>query len=751
MSIMPLVSQYSSVTPDLHSDYDPLGDLSPVNFSGAPGPDGSPAQWTMGGWVRLKPQPTKSYQVCTPYGKGGVVIFAINYLQTGELVAGFAGQPQVRSTITLADNVWHFIAVSYFGNALGQTGQDRLRLYVDGSLLDDAVGNGPNTPAAGYNKAALGDVNWRDTTLDFATWAVWSVAETDESIDAPSWDEDFDGDNMAGLVRAVRFSIGAVYTLNAGGGWVMAPAPRDWGFNWNTPCLQLVKDWPAPSGPSNPLTAWTVMGWLQVQSARGGMAYCFSHPATGTTSCGFAYDSAKNQLSPYACAHYFSSPPPQALTIGSPIPGAGNAWHFFAFVRNGSKFTMYCDGQVQFQDGLIFPAELTPDLFVGPNNNLLDMLYVQNVSIWNSALYGNDLLMKAQLATYAFEPGCIGWFAFDADMGDSVSGASLVYGANGATVGEIKSPVVDAPISDETRRRFARPAAAIDPAAQVMRYKDYVALARQHGIDPSAEPNSNMKRDPEFVQSVTWFDGMLAGANLTGPLADRLKDRFARNLAAGIQLDQVAPGAGRVTLGERDGVPTVFYGSPSGLVPIGALPAELVRTDGIDMAPYIAVFLDIVGLVVAVIGVVVAIGAYERIVAQFRNRIVEICTRIKDAWNASLPGVDNAIVSFRGIATFFMATKTVSAFFKSVFLGGGFWWTLLQVGLAIVQLIALAVTGAALLLIRIALMVVAVGTLVKDVLALVNSGGSPLELAAGAAPAENLLPLGSRTLPETAG
>lgn len=710
---MPTVAQYSSIIPTTSSPAATLPSL-PVNFSGVPASDGTPSLFTVAGWVRA-PQPTQPVQVFVATGQ-----FQVWFDTSGDLCAAFGSTEtiptaQVSSCCQVADGTWHFIAVSYQQIVIPTTPTPTetnglLRLYVDGSLLD-AANVAPPTPTSATVTPTLGASG--SSEPEFASWLVWSVAASEDVLDVPDWGEPIAGSESArGLVAAFDFAQGGV-TDQSGHHYGSAVSPG--AQQWNTPCLQLPAGSYAtvqqPTPQINPGGAgpFSVVGWV-ASPAPSSESVLLENWFSDRDDLSVSLQADSGNISATFVAPGYGQPP---VPVYEPGP-----WVHLALTYNGYFFQFYINGALAASGSPDAPLPISPStspgLTLGSSTVSGATANLQNVSIGSVALSGDQISREMTNLDPSSEPGCVAHFPLmlpGQTPCDTVNGLQLTLPA-GSVVLEIATPIT-APATTGVQRASAGPRSSVAGDVALMRHKDYLALARQHGIDLDAAPDVATLTDPDFKAGVAWYEELLRDVHPR--LASRLRERFFRNLYTSMQLAEKAPQAGRFSIATVDGLPTVMYGTAAGQRPLPPLSDELLSSTAAVADNYVAILFDVVGIVTAVLGVITTAAKLESVVRLYRAFLQSLAVSAARNITQTASTVEKAAEAILGYLGALQGRGLLSRLLKGLIVGS--WWSLIFTVVQIVlQIAAMILSGGALLAMKIAQMVLAVGRLVVDVL-----------------------------------
>ena len=198
------------------------------------------------------------------------------------------------------------------------------------------------------------------------------------------------------------------------------------------------------------------------------------------------------------------------------------------------------------------------------------------------------------------ETGCIAHFPLVTDLCETVNHQQVGLHTN-ATVGEVQTPITGGAVQMR-RRELTTPSTLVPASGDValLRYKDYAALARKHGIDAEAA-TASVGADPSYGRGIAWYETMLKGVN--PKLAATLRARFRRNFAVGMKLSELEPTVGRFSIAPVDGIHTITYTTLDGQRPVRGLSGELLGSTSTAVI-YFTIFVDVVGIVAAMFGIV---------------------------------------------------------------------------------------------------------------------------------------------------
>ncbi|HEY6817530.1 MAG TPA: LamG-like jellyroll fold domain-containing protein [Croceibacterium sp.] len=725
------LTKYSSITFDVHDGFDTgMSIQTPgFNYSGAPAPGGSPCQFTICGRIRVSAAPQSNlavFSACTGDGTNNTLICQLWIDTSGHLTGGFGTAAEVTAPLPLADGQWHFVGISFAGNAAGG---GELKLFVDGVLMDD------QQIAPGTHSYAPYRANWlghlASDPLEFSDWNIWSTPVPSDYMMAKDWTSPAGFAAAAGLVGAWDFSSGRVGMLKADG-WQFTPWYDDGSgtttdkLYWNVGCTQMAGQaslaMPAgqPFMATSPGAPFTLMGWMGVGPDMTGQV---SFLESGNLSVFMRYAGPGKVV---VGLHDQGSD--SAIDILSD-PLSATPLHMIALTNDGTTISLYADGAlVQSTPLLGLPANIQPDAQFLVNRGT-GTTYLEGLSLWNSALSVSAMIANGEANDPFGTPGCLAWVQGATDLADAVSSNALV--ANGAapvfaearTYVPVNDPGVTPPAGGKATRS----------GPDAMDYADYLALAQSLGIDIDNAP-SNMKRDTRFQTGVDYYAQALQAANVDRNLQVRLNMIFARNYAIGLEIADRSPQAGRFHMHDDAGALVMTYHDGCEHHEVGRFdrPEEL----GLARATthqVVKLICDILALTLTALGAVVSTKELVRSGTRAATRLAALAREIEPLI-AAVPleteTINQAFVNtmvkilqlVRGIGL--LGTMVWDAIIAS-------WWSFAwTVASIVLQIIGLFVTAGWSLLIRLAQMAIGIYTIYVDIRDMI--GSSPF--AEGTAP-----------------
>ena len=413
-----------------------------------------------------------------------------------------------------------------------------------------------------------------------------------------------------------------------------------------------------------------------------------------------------------------------AIPVYQPGP-----WAHVAVTYNGYFFEFYINGAlaaVNLVPTAPLPISQSSSLFLGSATG--GPANLQNVSIWSEALSVGRIQEVMSGADPSEEPGCAAYFPLTLPNQipsqlaglpcDLVNNLALtpIPTTGQLVVSEISTQIMPAEqvmLTDSTLNMRRAAARATVPGVTLLRHKDYLALARHHGIDLDSAPDAATLADPDFRASVAWYDELVK--DLHPNLAARLRERFYRNFYIGLQLSEKAPEAGKFSVGIVEGVPILTYETASGPQPVAPIRQELL-TSTAQVENWVQVFFDVVAIIASVCGIIVAGDKVADFASKYRVFLWRLPPLLKDtvegagskiflaaeAWLKYLQGMGTSGLMLAAIKAFLVANWWTFAF------------TVVQIVLQLVGFLALSPMG--FFILRGAQFALAFGRFIKDLI-----------------------------------
>jgi hypothetical protein len=633
----------------------------------------------------------------------------------------------VESSISIADGTWHYVTVAFeqFAPGSPNTG-GALRLYIDGGLFDE-LNVAPST-AASTGTCQLGISTSGSGPVDIASWTYYAIAADGDVLDVPGWGEPpADSEAAHGLVAAWDFANGAAVDL--------APNPTDMTvtagpLTWCTDCTQVPYDpegagiVPAAADGLNPggAGAFTVMGWVAVP--QGAEANVFSNQFTDNTYVSLSAWSTQ--------VSYDAGGQTETYTL----PAATEDFQHVALTYDGQSFNLYVNGTLaQGPTAIAISEKASAAIYLA--GCMQATVAHQNVSVWSRALSASEIAMYAGSGDPTTAPGLVAHYnlMFGAQTINSTTQVPGVVNSVTWNAGSVSTAAV---VGIELRTAVtaadsARALAAVRPAAEtpdirLMRYRDYRALAIRNGIDVDAMPTAADLATPEYAAFVAHYETTVQ--HLPPKLADRMRRLAYRNLHVAMQLKAKGVRAGSFEVA-HDGPDTVVrYLTPDGPQEMWRLQGELLDNTA---QVFLTVFLDLVGVVTAMFGVITGGKAMQKAAEAFESVLETIGETAKNAIQGLSSQSQQAVQAIFAFLYYLWNLKALPTLAYKI-LSGMSWWKIALNALSLVtQLVSVVASGGAMIAVKIAQIAIAIAQLIGDLLSLPSdsekSGTAPPALA----------------------
>ncbi len=697
-----------------------------IDFTAAPATSSADTGFTVGGWVRIPPSVSNLTLFQT--GPGGLQILVD---AAGVVRAGFGGtDPVVDNGVSVGDGAWHFIGAA-FQRPTTPSGSGTLGLYLDGVLVDDAAVAAAAPPVGGPPAVQLGAGIGSGDPADIASWTVWSVPCADDVMDVPQWGAPPAGSNAdQGLAAAWDFAAGVGVDLGPNQIPISVAASA---LVWCTPCGQALAEAtgfvPAAQDALNPggAGAFTVMGWVSVPA--GASAALF------TTTLA---DPAKTQVvcvvSASQVAFGFAADP-QTVPLNAPLD-----FGHVALTYDGAAFSLYIDGSLAMGPAACaLPTASASELTLAQNTGTATVAF-QALSIWTAALTAQQvaMAMAAPDPDLTGADGLAGYFSLmsgPVTVQSQTETAGLVNTVtwNSAAVmsnflfQECRTPVppqssaASAAIADAMVKAARQP-----PERHLMRLPDWYALARRHGIDVAQPPTAADLAAEPYKSFADYYETLLAP--LPSKLAVRLRRTALRNLHVGVQLVDKGVRAGTFQVGHQDGESVILYHAPDGPSEICRLRDRLMSgtaaVDGGESDIFLKIFLDVVGVIAAIVGFAFAEKAMATAAQALKGILQALGEKARAAVDAASQKVQQAVQIVFAVLYYTWNINALPTLAWKLVSQSRWWQIALNAVSLIGQLLAIVTSGGAYLAVKLTQMAIAFAQLLTNVFTLPPVGGA---------------------------
>lgn len=686
-----------------------FGTNLPINFSGQT-ENSLPSAFTAAGWVRLLSAPAVNTILFSVSNQFQMLIDA-----SGNPSAQFVGGTgAVQSEVSINDGNWHYVGVSFLQSEDGSA-SGTLSLYIDGFQADTE-----HVAAGALQQAGECAVGVNATSLDFASWSVWSTPVSSDVMDVPLWGAPATGTEAdRGLVAAWDFANGPASDQSGQSNSVAVAQQL-----WHVPCVSMSPGsyaTPASLDNLNPgAGAFTLMGWAYVPAAAANTQYPLISNIAAAGSTLQLYVSYDNNANPGV--NYLFGEAGAEITGGVYIPSPMQ-WTHLALTYDGSQLVFYINGNPSgaAEQGTPPPIQ-NPNVTLGKSVNPGGSnWYMQGLSVWTQALQQSAIQGYMNGNDPTDQTGCVAFFPLVADLGNSVTGNSLT------TAGTIEITECNLPISTFTPVVSAPVSEAVGATAEaaseipILQLRDYRRLAAQQGIDVNAAADPSV---PELAAAMEWYEKFLTG--IPPRTAQKLRAMFARNVHVGFELAKRGIRTGGHSVSAEGRQLVIRYHTPAG-------PQEVARITTRDiLTPFqtwaLTVTLDVVGIVAAMFGIFSTAAKVQGAVSFEEELLQQLGLAAQSAENANR--TTWALDSILNMAKVMWEWKILFTLFKRLITGS--WWSLTFTILSLIaQVAALVASGGWLIALKVSQMAIAIGQLIYDLTQMPASLQEPS--AAGAA------------------
>ncbi|MEO1570355.1 MAG: LamG-like jellyroll fold domain-containing protein [Bacteroidota bacterium] len=677
-----------------------LPSVGNVNFSGNP-VNGVPSAFTLGGWVRLTVEGTPQVLFDAP-GQFQIAVTADRFV-TAEFLAAPEGN-SVTSDFQIEYGKWHYIAVAFAGGS-AQDGTGALSVFLDGAPKHGTVSTGAG---ALEGDCTLG-IEGQPTSVEFASWEIWSTALAADILAFPTWGTPLPGDpETDGLVVVLDFTHEQVTSTNPG---ISVTVPEHkvvracLAMNGGGSAALATPGAYAIGGPGR----WSLMTWVKVPelpaSAGPFVIYQATQPDTNSPDSPGATLTIQIGSGAQQTLEVVAADSGSGTNVLISQPCSVTDWTNIAVGYDTSVLRLYRNGErIAISDRVTFGAGFTNQRIAvaGTDGATTWAGSLQGLSIWNRQIATDEMVGQMDLMDSQVQ-GLQALFPFFVDLRDMVSG-TLLQATNGGLANEEEEAKTSESAHKPISRREVQSRGAAPGEPTLLQHGEYWALADRLGITSELDKSAVQLEMDEFMEL---FGVEQAFPTVPDSVRGDLYEGFRRDLQLGYEMR--ARGVREGSLEVRHGGDTTrfYYHTLNG-------PLEVYRSNlplTADEVWTITIVLDVLFMIFAFAGVSITPTTIRRATrGRIIGRVLARCFQVSQSAQATTSGallvVANIVNALNNVGLLVSILWNVISYS---------WWTLFFcLGSLILSALALIVQPQSIGW-RIANVGIAVGTLIWDI------------------------------------